>query len=78
MNTDFFFEITDFLAGLTIQVGNFLKIQKLATGWLFSLIAIGYWIMRAHTTGFYSQTFWHMVSFSVAGFGFLKWRKTSL
>ena len=79
MNIDqsFFLEVTDFIAGMTIQMGNILKIKKLPIGWLLSLVAIAYWIIRAHTTGFYSQTFWHAVSFSVATFGYLQWRKTA-
>lgn len=71
-------EIADFIAGLTIQMGNILKIKKRSIGWLFSLMAIAYWIVRAHTTGFTSQTLWHMVSFIVAFFGYIQWKKQEL
>ncbi len=66
-------ECTDFLAGVFIQNGNYLKIRKLARGWLFSMIAIAYWVIRAQTTGFQSQMFWHIVSFCMAFYGFRAW-----
>ncbi len=68
-------EILDFLAGCLIQYGNYLKIRKNHLGWMVSMIAIIYWVIRAHTTGFSSQMFWHMVSFMMASYGYLSWRK---
>lgn len=68
-------EITDFAAGLTIQIGNYYKIRKKAFGWLLSMAAIVYWICRAQSTGFQAQMFWHLVSFLMAGYGYYKWKK---
>jgi hypothetical protein len=65
---------TDFLAGLTIQIGNYYKIKKNRIGWLLSICAIIYWIMRANTTGFYSQCFWHLFSLTMAIYGYCKWK----
>lgn len=70
-------EICDCLAGCLIQYGNFLKIRKKAVGWLCSMIAIVYWVFRAHTTGFVMQQFWHITSFMVASYGFFNWLNQS-
>ena len=67
-------EYTDFLCGCLIQIGNFIKIRKHYTGWLISMFAIGYWVIRGYSTGFVSQTFWHLFSFCMATYGFIKWR----
>ena len=71
-------EMADFLAGCTIQIGNYMKIRKMASGWLLSMAAIVYWICRAQSTGFQAQMFWHMVSFMMAAFGYVKWRYDKL
>lgn len=68
-------EITDFLCGALIQYGNYLKVKKNYLGWLCSMVAIVYWIVRGISTGFQSQSFWHMVSFMVAFYGFICWKK---
>ena len=68
-------DLTDLGAGLLIQGGNYLKIKKKATGWLCSCAAIVYWVFRSHSTGFAMQEFWHMVSFLMASFGYLTWRR---
>lgn len=67
-------EATDIAAGLVIQVGNYLKIKKNAKGWLLSMAAILYWVIRAKETGFQGQMFWHLVSFLIAFQGFYQWR----
>jgi hypothetical protein len=66
-------DVTDLMAGCLIQVGNYLKIRKKATGWACSCVAIVYWVFRSHSTGFAMQEFWHMVSFLMASFGYLTW-----
>lgn len=68
----------DFAAGITIQYGNYLKIQKKSLGWAFSIMGILYWICRAQTLNLNMQAFWHMVSALVAGYGFYSWRKQNL
>lgn len=68
-------EITDFIAGITIQVGNYFKIRKLAIGWFFTLIAVLYWFFRVNRCGFISQSFWYVYSSMVATYGFLSWKK---
>jgi Nicotinamide mononucleotide transporter len=70
------FEITDFIAGCLIQYGNYLKIKKNALGWLCSMIAVVYWVLRAGSMDLKSQMFWHIVSFMVMSYGFLSWRRT--
>lgn len=67
-------ELTDFMTGLAIQVASYLKVRKNHWGWLLSMLAIIYWVVRGYTTGYVSQCFWHFVSFCVAFWGFFKWR----
>lgn len=71
-------EVLDFVAGLIIQIGNYLKVRHRAEGWLLSCTAILYWIIRANTTNFTSQCFWHMVSFCMAAWGYMNWRKEKI
>lgn len=68
-------EILDFIAGIFIQYGNYLKIRKKSLGWLFSLVAIIYWICRAQSMSLNSQAFWHICSFMMAAYGYWNWRK---
>lgn len=70
-----YLEITDFVAGLAIQIANDLKVRKLAIGWLVTAIAIIYWFVRASSIGFVSQSFWHIVSFIIAAHGYILWKK---
>lgn len=68
------FEISDFMAGCLIQYGNYLKIKKNSFGWLCSMVAVVYWVLRAGSLDLKSQMFWHIVSFMVMSYGFLSWR----
>ncbi|RKZ70476.1 MAG: hypothetical protein DRQ48_01030 [Gammaproteobacteria bacterium] len=69
------FEFTDMLAIICVHVGSYLKIKKMSVGWLFSLAAISYFIGRTIDIGLLSQCIGHAVSFCLASYGFLKWRK---
>ena len=71
-------EVFDFLAGIFIQYGNYLKIQKRSIGWAFSIVGIIYWICRAKSLDLNAQSFWHMVSLMMASYGFWSWRKQNL
>ncbi len=68
-------EIFDFIAVMGIQIGNYLKIKKLSTGWLLSMCSIAYFIVRALGCNFWSQSIGHMISFCMALYGFIAWRK---
>jgi hypothetical protein len=68
-------EATDFICGVVIHIGNYLKIKKIAWGWFVSMGAIAYWMLRGWETGYMAQTFWHGVSFCLASYGFWSWRK---
>jgi hypothetical protein len=67
--------ITDFIAGLFIQIGNYYKIKKSKVGWVISIICIIYWMARAYSNGLYSQCFWHTISISLAIYGYIKWSR---
>lgn len=67
-------ELFDLFSVFLIQIGNYLKIKKLSYGWLLSLIAIFYFILRAFSCGLYSQSLGHCISFSLALYGFISWR----
>lgn len=71
------FEIADFIAVALVQWGNYLKIKKSSYGWLLSMIAITYFIFRANCCGYYSQGIGHMISLSMATYGFISWRKAN-
>ena len=68
-------EITDFIAGLLIQIGSYFKIRKMPIGWLISIFCILYWMSRGYSLGLYSQTFWHLFSLSMAFYGLVCWWK---
>ncbi len=68
-------QITDFIVGLMIQVGTYYKIKRNKKGWLISLLCICYWASRAISCGLYSQSFWHIFSFSTAMWGYYSWTK---
>lgn len=68
-------EITDFICGFMIQVGNYFKIKKNNVGWLISICCILYWASRAISMGLHSQLFWHIFSLGIAIYGFYTWGK---
>lgn len=67
--------ITDFIAGLFIQVGTYFKIKKSKWGWFISMCCIIYWFIRAFSNGLYSQCFWHIFSLCLALYGYINWNK---
>jgi hypothetical protein len=69
------YQIIDFIVGAMIQVGSYYKIKKNRVGWLISICSIFYWMFRAGSMGLYSQGFWHLVSLSIASYGFYSWSK---
>lgn len=68
-------DITDFIAGALIQIGSYYKIKKNNVGWLISIVCIFYWMARAITMSLYSQCFWHLVSLSLAVYGYFNWKE---
>lgn len=68
-------QILDFIAGFSIQIGNYYKIRKNKVGWLISICATLYWMQRGISMGLYSQTFWHAFSLITASYGFYVWNK---
>jgi len=68
-------EITDFIGGLLIQLANYLKVRKIAFGWLITALTIIYWFFRVSSIGFVSQSFWHIFSFIIAVHGYITWTK---
>jgi len=73
-----YFEWFDLLAIGLIHLGNYHKINKKSIGWLFSCIAIIYFIGRSISCGFISQPLGHMISLTLALYGFYTWRKLEL
>lgn len=68
-------ELTDLIAIASVHVGSYFKIKKRSIGWLFSLAAISYFVARSVELSLYSQCFGHFISFSLASYGFWRWRK---
>lgn len=68
-------QLLDLLMIGLVHIGNYFKIQKNKIGWLISMIAITYFIVRSFWLGLYSQSFGHCISFSMAMYGFIKWYK---
>lgn len=66
-------ELTDFICGCCIQIGNYCKIKKNRLGWLISILCIIYWASRAMSMGLQSQLFWHMISLILALYGYYSW-----
>ncbi len=68
-------ELTDFIAGLLIQVGSYYKIRKNKFGWVISMCCIIYWMARGLSLGLQAQSFWHVFSLCTAAYGFYTWNK---
>ncbi len=69
------FEITDMMAIICVHIGSYLKIKKRSIGYAFSMTAILYFTLRSAHIGLISQGAGHIVSFSLAAYGFWKWRR---
>ena len=67
-------EVFDLVAIRNIHFSNLLKIKKMYAGWLLSSCSIMYFIYRAYSLDLKSQTLGHLISLSMAIYGFYSWK----